>query len=346
MKRAFRAGFNVDVNTALSSIVAAFLTVGMPASVWVAPQSHSVVVDGRVSPLLSAAIGIAAFFAASATSLAYKRRRESLVQRQIENHLAPAVVRRILERPDAPKRCSEQREVTALFTDIEGFSLMTRRADPASLVGALDRYFEGMATIIVKHGGMVDKIVGDAVHAFFNAALDLEGHPQKAIECAIALNSWAENFRLRPEVEALGFGRTRIGIETGSAIVGDVGLHAKLDYTAYGDAVNVAARLEQANKKLGSSICIGPLAASRCHQSLLRPLGKLMIDGRDDAISVFEPWPCNASRGWQESYLAAIDLYGHDPIGAARRFDQLAADGIEDRVPAVIARRMRVGEWQ
>ena len=214
----------------------------------------------------------------------------------------------MLERSDAPKRCSERREVTALFTDIEGFSVMTRRTDPAALVDALDEYFEGMATIIVKHGGMIDKIVGDAVHAFFNASLDLEGHPQKAIECAIALSSWAESFRLRPEVEAIGFGRTRIGIETGPAIVRDVGLHAKLDYTAYGDAVNVAARLEQANKELGSSICIGPSAASRCHQSLLRPLGKIIIDGRDDAMSVFEPWSCSATGGRQENCLAPIDL--------------------------------------
>jgi adenylate cyclase len=146
-----------------------------------------------------------------------------------------------------------------------------------------------MATIIIAHGGMIDKIVGDAVHALVNVPNDLKDHPQKAVECAIALRSWSEDFRHRPEVAMICFGRTRIGLETGPAIVGDVGIRAKLDYTAHGDAVNVAARLEAANKKLGSSICIGPVAASRCNQSLLRPLGKIVVRGRDDAMTVFEP---------------------------------------------------------
>jgi adenylate cyclase len=183
-----------------------------------------------------------------------------------------------------------------LFTDVEGFSAMTRRADPAALVSTLDHYFEGMATIIIAHGGIIDKLVGDAVHALFNAATDLEDHPRKAIECAIALRLWAERFRRRPEVATMAFGRTRIGIESGPAIVGDIGIHAKLDYTAHGDAINVAARLERANKELGSSICIGPVAASRCDQLLLRPLGKINIPGRDDDMAVFEPRHCDMLR--------------------------------------------------
>jgi len=229
-------------------------------------------------------IETAAFVVATMISFVATRRREAFVRSRFEQHLAPAVVRRILERPGMLKLSGERREVTALFTDVEGFTAMTHHVDPAILVNALDNYFEGMATIIITHGGMIDKIVGDAVHALFNAPNDLKDHPQKAVECAIALCSWSEAFRHRPEVAMIGFGRTRIGIETGPAIVGDVGIRAKLDYTAHGDAVNLAARLEAANKKLGSSICIGPVAASRCDQSLLRPLGKIIVRGRDDVI--------------------------------------------------------------
>jgi adenylate cyclase len=178
-----------------------------------------------------------------------------------------------------------------------------------------------MATIIIAHGGMIDKIVGDAVHALFNAPNDLKDHPQKAVECAIALRSWSEAFRHRPEVAMIGFGRTRIGIETGPAIVGDVGIRAKLDYTAHGDAVNLAARLEAANKKLGSSICIGPVAASRCDQSLLRPLGNITVRGRDESIAVFEPWSSNKPTSWPQSERAARHLLDEDPIGAAACLD-------------------------
>jgi adenylate cyclase len=232
------------------------------------------------------------------------------VRSRFEQHLAPAVVRRILERPGLSKLSGERREVTALFTDVEGFTAMTHQVDPAILVNTLDSYFEGMATIIIAHGGMIDKIVGDAVHALFNAPNDLKDHPRKAIDCAIALRSWSELFRHCPEATKIGFGRTRIGVETGLAIVGDVGIRAKLDYTAHGNAVNIAARLEAANKELGSSICIGPVAASRYGESLLRPLGRIVIRGCDGAISVFEPSNSSApASSGQTGVLAASSIW-------------------------------------
>jgi len=346
MKRAFGTGFAIVTGAALSPVTGALLAIGILVSLWAASLSLSILANGLAAPLLTTIIGTAVFVTASLTSYAVTHRREALMRRRFEQHLAPALVRRILEKPAALKLIGERRDITALFTDIEGFCTMTRHADPATLVAILDDYFDGMATIVVAHGGIIDKIVGDAVHAFFNAAIDLEDHPRKAIECAIALRSWAETFRRRPEATAIRFGRTRIGIESGPAIVGDIGIRAKLDYTAHGDAVNVAARLEYANKELGSSICIGPVAASRCDRSLLRPLGNIIVDGRDDKIAVFEPWRCGTSEALRESYLAAVNLYEQDPIGAADVFDQLAADQIDDRVPGSVASRMRAGKWR
>ena len=323
----------------------ATLIVAILVTVWGASLFISIF-EGTFATLLSTTIGTAVFVAASMTCSAVSHRREALLQQRFEQHLAPAVVRRILQMRAEPKLIGEQRDITALFTDIEGFTAMTRRADGATLVTILDHYFEGIATIIAAHGGMIDKIVGDAVHAFFNATIDLEDHPRKAIECAIALRSWAEVFRRSPEAAATGFGRTRIGIETGPAIVGFIGIRAKLDYTAYGNAVNIAARLEHANKELGSSICIGPVAASRCAPSLLRPLGEIRVDGHDDVIRVFEPWSCDVPKTWRESFLTAINLYEQDRVGAADCFDELAAEQIDDRVPRRIASQMRTGNWR
>jgi adenylate cyclase len=289
MKRAFGTDFAVIAGATLSPLAAVLTVAGVLVSLGGVSLVLPALADGPGVPLLSTVIGSAVFAVQSVISHVVTRRREALARSRFEQHLAPAVVRRVLETPGSPQRRSEQREVTALFTDLEGFTAMTHRADPAILVATLDNYFEGMANIVVAHGGTIDKIVGDGLHALFNAPNDLEDHPRRAIECAIALRSWAEFFRRRPEVATIGFGRTRIGIETGLAIVGDVGIHAKLDYTAHGDAINVAARLERANKELGSSICIGPVAASRCNQSLLRPLGKITIRGHDEAMAVFEP---------------------------------------------------------
>ncbi len=319
MKRAFGTGFAVAGGAAVVRRAGALLTAGVLSlcGVWVVV---SIFTDHLVTSLLSILIETTAFVIATAISLAATGHREAWLRSRFEQHLAPAVVRRILERPGLVKLRGERREVTALFTDVEGFTATTHRADPAILVNTLDNYFEGMATIIIAHGGMIDKIVGDAVHALFNAPNDLKDHPQKAVECAIALRSWSEVFRHRPEVAMIGFGRTRIGLETGPAIVGDVGIRAKLDYTAHGDAVNVAARLEAANKELGSSICIGPVAASRCDRSLLRPLGEITVRGRDDAITVFEPSSSNTSTCWGQGERAAR-LPDADPIGAAACLD-------------------------
>ena len=182
----------------------------------------------------------------SADPLHWSRTAYSLTRRRrLEQHLAPAVVRRIVEQPDLVKLNGEWREVSALFTDIEGFTATTHRAGAPRIWWQRSTcIFEGVAGIVINHGGMIDKIVGDAVHALFNAPLDLEDHPQRAVECAIAIQTWSEDFRRRAPAAAIELGRTRIGIETGLAIVGDVGIRSKLDYTAHGDAVNMAARLE------------------------------------------------------------------------------------------------------
>src|SRR5262249_29465525 len=135
--------------------------------------------------------------------------------------------------------------------------------------------------------------------------------------CAVEIRSWSEQYRLRPSASRINFGRTRIGIETGEAIVRDIGIRSKLDYTAHGDAINSAARLEAMNKELGSSICIGPVAAGRCNASTLLPLGTVALRGLEAPIAVFEPWPPETPADWRARYLSAIEAICSDPTGAA-----------------------------
>jgi adenylate cyclase len=311
------------------------------ACLWGTAFGLSSFADRLLDPLTPSLSAVVIFAVASVCSYAVTHRREVLVRQRFEQHLAPAVVRRIVEQPELLKLRGERRQITALFTDVESFTAMTHRAEPEQLVAVLDEYFEGAAAIVIAHGGMIDKIVGDAIHAFFNAPLDLADHPRRAAECAISLRQWSATFRQTTLAASLGFGRTRIGIETGEAIVGDVGIRAKLDYTAHGDAVNAAARLEAANKDLGSTICIGPEAASRCDAASLRPLGTIALRGRDEPYAVFEPWPENTSPTWRERYRAAFALIEGDPERAADEFEQLAAEQADDPVPRVIAARLR-----
>ena len=225
--------------------------------------------------------------AASTAQFAEVRRTEALARRRFAQFLPQAVVDRYLDTPSLEKLAGEERLVTALITDIEGFSALTRTTSRRDLIDMLDAYFAEVTSAIHRHGGIVDKIVGDGVHALFNAPGDLDAHVTRAIECAQAIVRISEGLRHRHP--ANDFGRTRIGIETGPVLLGEVARGGRLDYTAYGDAINIAARLLEVNKLLGTSICIGPQAGRQAAMPLHR-LGAHEIRGYG-RLELFTPVP-------------------------------------------------------
>ena len=282
-------------------------------------------------PLLPA---IAATLTALLVMFARTRKLRSAIERKFGRYLSPEIVRRLTASPEELKIEGELREVTALFSDIEGFTTMSEQAEPRTLVGALDAYFEGVCAIVIRHGGMVDKIVGDAVHGLFNAPLELPGHARAALDCAIEIGQFTTAFRSREDAKILAFGRTRIGFETGPVIVGDVGGLGHLDYTAHGDAVNSAARLEAINKQFGTTICLG----ARAHVAIaqperLRALGTVTLRGRAAATAIYSPWPEDATEARKAAYVAAYTAMESEPKEALRLFEALALDWPED--PAV-----------
>ena len=331
----------IAAGAAFSPLVGALIVLSAIVLTWMTALALSLVSDRLFDPLTPSLGAAVTFVVASGASFAHSQWREALVRRRFEQHLAPAVVSRIVQDPSAVKLSGERREVTALFTDVEGFTTITQQADPERLVATLDGYFEGLAAIVIAHGGMVDKIVGDALHALFNAPVDLEGHSRRAVDCAVAIRAWSKEYQRQPEPAALRFGRTRVGVETGWVVVGDVGVQAKLDYTAHGDVMNVTARLEVANKELGSAICVGPTAAARCDPTLLRPLGVIAVRGREGSLAVYEPWPQDAPKAWRETYLDAFRLIESDRGCAIAMFERLAAERDDDPVPARMAERLR-----
>lgn len=233
--------------------------------------------------LLADAVGVTLIVvtAALVTGLlqfAHIRRAEATARQRFAQYLPQSVVSRYIDNPDMARVAGEERQVTALFTDIEGFSALSQKIGPHDLVRLLDIYFSEVNALVAHHGGMVDKVVGDAVHALFNAPDDLDRHVDKALACADEIRTLTEEMRRRPAFLEKDFGRTRLGIETGTAVLGEVGTGGKLDYTAHGDAVNLAARLQDANKFLGTQICVGPRAASETSRTL-RAIGNHEIRG-------------------------------------------------------------------
>ncbi|WP_224702364.1 adenylate/guanylate cyclase domain-containing protein [Devosia aquimaris] len=256
------------VGAAVAPVLAGLLVLAL-ALVWVTASIGAAVQFGLLfDPVAPGALVLLAGMMAMVTQATQTRRAETAMRRRMAQLLPADVVSRLVRQPDLLRLEGEERQVTALFTDIEGFTQSLQGVEPRAFVAILDAYFAGMTRIVLQHGGMIDKLVGDAVHALFNAPANLDHHVDKAIACAIEMHAFGEAFRQQPDMQALRFGRTRIGIETGMVILGDVGAADKIDYTAHGAAINMAARLEEANKRLGSSICIGPTAGAAANVPL------------------------------------------------------------------------------
>lgn len=266
------AGAVAATFVALWSPLAAFGGTLVLAGLWVIGTAGIYRATGHLAdPMLPPLALTMAITAGLLLQAAKTFRAERALRGRMGQLLPGAVVSRLIDEPNLLRLKGERRIVTALFTDLEGFSTLTNSLEPEELIAILDRYFTTVSAIVLRQGGMIDKIVGDAVHALFNAPLDQPGHVDAAI--AAAADIVAETEALRA---TLNVGRTRVGVETGPAILGDVGSGDRIDYTAHGASVNLAARLQEMGKTLGPPVIIGPSAAAMA-TTPLRPLGEAEI---------------------------------------------------------------------
>ena len=308
---------------------------------WRAYTAHQLLLD----PLFPSACAVAVFLLVAV--LAYRRaeRQRARVRHAFGHYLAPALVEQLVAHPERLKLSGEERELTLLFTDIAGFTAFAETAEAPTLVALLNRYLDGLCQIVMEHGGTIDKIVGDAVHAIFNAPLDQPDHAERAVRCALAIDRFATAFCAEPGLLGGGFGATRIGVNTGRAVVGNFGGTGRFDYTAHGDVVNTAARLESANKHLGTRICVAGETARSCTGLTFRPIGRLLLQGKALPVEVLEPGAAeNAGAAPAQTYLEAFDLLAAADPAAAEVFRALALVHPEDPLIALHARRLATGE--
>ena len=196
--------------------------------------------------------------------------------------------------------------------------------DPRQLASLLSGYLEGMTEIVFAHEGTVAKIIGDAIHVLFGAPAEQPDAATRAIACALALDARAEDYRREWNARGVPLGVTRIGVHAGPAIVGNFGGGRLFDYTAYGDTINAAARLEAVNKQLGTRICVSAAAAERAEGFCGRPVGDLRLRGRSEPMRAYEPLAPEESRSpATAAYAEAFaKLEAHDP-GALAAFAAL-----------------------
>jgi adenylate cyclase len=220
------------------------------------------------------------------------RRRQAAAERahaSLSRYFSPNLAERLAGDSSAAQLAGERRVVASLFTDITGFTSLVETIEPSVLEALLNEYLAGMTDIVFAHEGTLAKIIGDALHVLFGAPGDQHDHAARAVACALALDAFSEPFRARWRERGIVLGATRIGLHAGPAIVGNFGGGRFFDYTAYGDTSNIAARLEAANKQLGTRICVSASVAERVKNFRGRPVGDLVLRGRTEPLRTFEP---------------------------------------------------------
>lgn len=210
-----------------------------------------------------------------------------------KQYLSPAVIESLINNPDSLKLGGEKREITAFFSDIQNFTTISETLEPEQLTEVLNTYLTAMSDIILELGGTIDKYEGDAIIAFWNAPLYQEDHGKLALEAAIKCQQKLEEMQSELFEKTGKSIKQRIGLNSGNAVVGNLGSKNRFDYTMIGDSVNLASRLEGMNKFFGTyTMCSEEtmnLAVSHGCQLKFRLLGNVAVVGKKSAVKVYQP---------------------------------------------------------
>lgn len=278
--------------------------------------------------------------------LAWKRDRDrqQYVEAAFGHYVSPAVVREIIENPELLRLGGEKRLLTCVFTDLEGFTTLSEQRAPEEMASILNEYLDNVCDLFIEHGATLDKVIGDAVVGFFGAPARQDDDAAKAVQLALAVDRFSQAHRTKLGKRGITLGATRIGIHRGPAIVGNFGGERFFDYTAIGDTVNTAARLESVNRHIGTRICVSAEVARNVSNVRLRPSGILYLKGKTEGIEAFEPLQNgHDAQQWFEAYCSAFELMRAGDDGALEAFEDLARTDPQDRLVAFHHSRLAAG---
>jgi adenylate cyclase len=265
----------------LGIVPAVFLVVGTCLSV------------GRVHPLAAvpAASALLASLGAMASNHLFANREAMFIRQAFSRYMEPRLIEQMIEERQLPQLDGEERELTAFFSDIRGFSTFSEsfRDNPRALVSVLNQYLTRVSSALLQQGGCLDKYIGDAVVCLFGAPINHTDHAVRACRGALAVQAAVEELRAEFRQKGLPDVYTRIGLNTAKLFVGNFGSEQLFDYTAMGDGMNLAARLEGANKAYGSLIMIGPRTYELARDHIeVRELDQIRVAGKAQAVKVYE----------------------------------------------------------
>jgi adenylate cyclase len=272
---------------------------------------------GEVYPIVEPFFALFFCYASAMSyTAATEGRQKAQIKGMFEKYVDKTVVQQIIDNPSLVKLGGEEREITTMFADIEGFTAMAEKMGPQNTVAMLNSYLTEMTNIMIEEYGTIDKYIGDAIMAFWGAPLDDREHAFHT--CSAALKMQRKLLALH--TKWIHYGRPvvnqRIGINTGKAVVGNMGAEARLNYTAIGDAVNLASRLEGVNKEYGTRLLMSDNTYRLVHDRVLsREMDLVVVMGKTEPVRIYElialadEMQTDATKKFLEFYHNGLDAY-------------------------------------
>lgn len=283
-------------------------------------------------PIVVNAMGTAfALVGGVIVNYATEGRQKRFIKSAFKQYLGEAVIDQIIADPSKLALGGERKELTMFFSDLEKFSTFSEKLEPPQLIELLNLYLSDMGRVLMEEGGYVDKYIGDAIVAFWNAPLAQPDHAARAIRAALRCQQVLREKQAELSAKAAGMPvRMRIGLNTGEVVVGNMGSEVRFNYTMLGDAANLASRLEGANKAFGTFILAAESTWRAAGDAAYgRELGALQVVGRKQAVRVFEPMALRREDlpDWLPIYEAGLRAVGEKRwTDALARFEQLPND--------------------
>ncbi len=238
-----------------------------------------------------------------------KRSRE--IKKAFSKYVSPKIVEKIAKNPDKLELKGEEKEITVLFSDIRNFTTITENLNPQQVAKLLNIYLEKMSEIVLKNEGLLDKYIGDAVMALYNAVIYQENHADLACRTALEMRKQLKDLNKQLKKEKLPEINIGIGINTGLAVVGNLGSSFRFEYTAVGDAINLASRLEGLNRFYKTNIIVSQFTKEKTKENFLfRLLDKVKVKGKKEAIFIYELMEnTKENKAIKEKYEKAFNFY-------------------------------------
>ncbi|MFH2003970.1 MAG: adenylate/guanylate cyclase domain-containing protein, partial [Bacteroidota bacterium] len=268
---------------ALAVVVVELFLIGTLSIILFNNQNTIVSLTG---PLLAVVFG---YVGSMVYSYVSERKQKVMIKTMFSQYVSPTVVNELIEDPSKLQLGGERKVLTVLFTDLEDFTSIAERMPPDQLIPLLNDYFEGMTDIILQNNGTLDKYIGDSIMAFYGAPVPLKDHALSACRTAIQMQKHLDNIRTSQQSNDRPIFKMRIGINTGEMVVGNLGGVDRFDYTVIGDSVNLAARLEGANKQYKTNILISEYTFhSVASQVITRELDLITVLGKTKPLKIYE----------------------------------------------------------